>query len=99
MSLRAWRFVTLLLATLSLTMESAHVLELPQKLSLDATPTSCGSAARRWSRPCSPRVAKARRLYSSGARKPCSSPESVIPAESFTQTNAPLATTAPVGMS
>ena len=32
MSLRAWRFVALLLAALSLTMESAHVLELPQKL-------------------------------------------------------------------
>lgn len=37
MSLRAWRFVTLLLAALSLTMESAHVLELPQKLRYDAT--------------------------------------------------------------
>jgi hypothetical protein len=32
MALRAWRFVTLLLAALSLTMESAHVLELPQKM-------------------------------------------------------------------
>jgi hypothetical protein len=29
---KAWRFVTLLLAALSLTMESAHVLELPQKM-------------------------------------------------------------------
>jgi hypothetical protein len=36
MSLRAWRFATLLLAALSLTMESAHVLELPQKLQYDA---------------------------------------------------------------
>jgi hypothetical protein len=32
MRLRAWRFITLLLAALSLTMESAHVLELPQKM-------------------------------------------------------------------
>jgi len=32
MSLRAWRFATLLLAALALTMESAHVLELPQKM-------------------------------------------------------------------
>ena len=36
MSLRAWRFATLLFAALSLTMESAHVLELPQKLRYDA---------------------------------------------------------------
>jgi len=36
MSVRAWRFATLLFAALSLTMESAHVLELPQKLHYDA---------------------------------------------------------------
>src|SRR6185369_10584117 len=36
MSIRAWRFATLLFAALSLTMESAHVLELPQKLRYDA---------------------------------------------------------------
>jgi hypothetical protein len=36
MSVRAWRFATLLFAALSLTMESAHVLELPQKLRYDA---------------------------------------------------------------
>ena len=36
MSLRLWRFLTLLLAALSLTMESAHVLELPQKMQYDA---------------------------------------------------------------
>lgn len=36
MTLRAWRFITLLLAALSLTMESAHVLELPQKMQYDA---------------------------------------------------------------
>jgi hypothetical protein len=35
MSLRVWRSITLLLAALSLTMESAHVLELPQKLLYD----------------------------------------------------------------
>jgi hypothetical protein len=35
-SLRIWRFVTLLLSALSLTMESAHVLELPQKMQYDA---------------------------------------------------------------
>ena len=35
MSLRVWRLLTLLLAALSLTMESAHVLELPQKLRYD----------------------------------------------------------------
>ena len=32
MVLKAWRFATLLLAALALTMTSAHVLELPQKL-------------------------------------------------------------------
>lgn len=31
-----WRFITLVLAALSLTMESAHVLELPQKMQYDA---------------------------------------------------------------
>ena len=36
MSLRLWRFLTLLLAALSVTMESAHVLELPQKMQYDA---------------------------------------------------------------
>jgi hypothetical protein len=36
MSLRSWRFLTLLTAALSLTMQSAHVLELPQKLGYDA---------------------------------------------------------------
>jgi hypothetical protein len=36
MFLRAWRFLTLMLAALALTMESAHVLELPQKLQYDA---------------------------------------------------------------
>jgi len=36
MSVRGWRFATLLFAALSLTMESAHVLELPQKLQYDA---------------------------------------------------------------
>ena len=36
MSLRVWRFLTLLLTALSLTMESAHVLELPQKMQYDA---------------------------------------------------------------
>jgi drug/metabolite transporter (DMT)-like permease len=36
MSVRAWRFATLMFAALSLTMESAHVLELPQKLQYDA---------------------------------------------------------------
>jgi hypothetical protein len=36
MSVRGWRFATLLLSALSLTMESAHVLELPQKLQYDA---------------------------------------------------------------
>jgi hypothetical protein len=33
--LRAWRLLTIVLAALSLTMESAHVLELPQKLEYD----------------------------------------------------------------
>ncbi len=36
MVLRVWRFITLLLAALALTMESAHVLELPQKMQYDA---------------------------------------------------------------
>ena len=36
MSLNVWRFVALLLGALALTMESAHVLELPQKLAYDA---------------------------------------------------------------
>jgi formate hydrogenlyase subunit 4 len=36
MALRICRFITLLLAALSLTMESAHVLELPQKMQYDA---------------------------------------------------------------
>jgi hypothetical protein len=36
MFLRIWRFATILLAALSLTMESAHVLELPQKMQYDA---------------------------------------------------------------
>jgi hypothetical protein len=35
-SVRLWRFITLLLAALALTMESAHVLELPQKMQYDA---------------------------------------------------------------
>jgi hypothetical protein len=35
MALSALRFVTLVLAALSLTMESAHVLEMPQKLQYD----------------------------------------------------------------
>ncbi len=35
MALSALRFVTLMLAALSLTMESAHVLEMPQKLQYD----------------------------------------------------------------
>jgi hypothetical protein len=34
--LRTWRFLTLVLAALALTMESAHVLELPQKMQYDA---------------------------------------------------------------
>lgn len=36
MFLSTWRFITLVLTALSLTMESAHVLELPQKLQYDA---------------------------------------------------------------
>ena len=36
MLLRSWRFLTLLLAALALTMTSAHVLELPQKMGYDA---------------------------------------------------------------
>lgn len=36
MFLRAWRFVTVMLAALTLTMTSAHVLELPQKMQYDA---------------------------------------------------------------
>jgi hypothetical protein len=36
MFLRVWRFFTLLLTALALTMESAHVLELPQKMRYDA---------------------------------------------------------------
>jgi hypothetical protein len=36
MSLTVWRFATLMLAALSLTMESAHVLELPQKMQYEA---------------------------------------------------------------
>lgn len=36
MRLRVWRFITLMLAALSLTMESAHVLELPQKMQYNA---------------------------------------------------------------
>ena len=36
MPLSAWRLITLLLAALALTMESAHLLELPQKMQYDA---------------------------------------------------------------
>ena len=36
MFLRFWRFLTILLAALALTMTSAHVLELPQKMTYDA---------------------------------------------------------------
>jgi hypothetical protein len=36
MLLRVWRFVTVMLAGLTLTMTSAHVLELPQKMQYDA---------------------------------------------------------------
>jgi len=35
MLLKAFRFITLVLAALSLTMESAHVLEMPQKMTYD----------------------------------------------------------------
>jgi hypothetical protein len=34
--LRGWRFLTIVLAALALTMTSAHVLELPQKMQYDA---------------------------------------------------------------
>src|SRR5919198_6053446 len=36
MGLKTWRFITMVLAALALTMESAHVLELPQKMQYDA---------------------------------------------------------------
>jgi hypothetical protein len=36
MVLRVWRFITCVLTALALTMESAHVLELPQKMQYDA---------------------------------------------------------------
>jgi hypothetical protein len=36
LTLRVWRFITLVLASLALTMESAHVLELPQKMQYGA---------------------------------------------------------------
>lgn len=36
MFLRTWRFITIILTALALTMESAHVLELPQKMQYDA---------------------------------------------------------------
>ena len=36
MAIRGWRLVTLVLAALALTMESAHVLELPQKMQYGA---------------------------------------------------------------
>ncbi len=36
MHIRIWRFATIMLASLSLTMTSAHVLELPQKMAYDA---------------------------------------------------------------
>jgi hypothetical protein len=35
-ALKVWRFLALMLAALALTMESAHVLELPQKMAYDA---------------------------------------------------------------
>lgn len=34
--LRTWRFITIMLAALALTLTSAHVLELPQKMQYDA---------------------------------------------------------------
>jgi hypothetical protein len=34
--LRIWRFLTIIIAALALTMTSAHVLELPQKMQYDA---------------------------------------------------------------
>lgn len=37
MSVKLWQLITLVVAALALTMESAHVLELPQKLKYDAT--------------------------------------------------------------
>jgi MFS family permease len=37
MLLRVWRFITLLFAALALTMTSAHLLELPQKMTYDAS--------------------------------------------------------------
>ena len=36
MFLKTWRCITIVLAVLALTMESAHVLELPQKMQYDA---------------------------------------------------------------
>src|SRR5262249_19698348 len=36
MSLRTWRFITLMLAALGMTMGAAHVLELPPKMQYDA---------------------------------------------------------------
>jgi len=36
MFLKIWRCITIVLAALALTMESAHVLELPQKIQYDA---------------------------------------------------------------
>jgi hypothetical protein len=36
MFLKTWRCITIVLAALALTMESAHVLELPQKMQYDA---------------------------------------------------------------
>lgn len=36
MFLRTWRFITIMLAALALTLTSAHVLELPQKMQYDA---------------------------------------------------------------
>jgi hypothetical protein len=37
MLLRVWRFITLLFTALALTMTSAHLLELPQKMTYDAS--------------------------------------------------------------
>lgn len=37
MRINIWRFITLLLAALAMTMESAHVLELPQKMQYDGS--------------------------------------------------------------
>jgi hypothetical protein len=36
MALRVWRFITIVIAALALTMTSAHVLELPQKMRFEA---------------------------------------------------------------